>query len=746
LKDVRTFLKKGVMKTIPKRFRPETLLFILWMLIAVVGFAARSDGGDTSPDTSSDSWRQLPIRSQAEHLAGKMGGEGEQHPHSIARSPSNPDIIYFSHDCSGVWKSTDAGDTWQKCPDKGLHLRWCQSIEVDPVNPDIVFVVADNLKNWLAEKLQGLYRSLDGGETWTRVLDAATGYNNSAHRIYRHNIAYDPGSVSNGKALRWYWATPNGALFRSDNGGDTWASADTLTNEDIVYGAWCHPADTNTVYVGTDNGLYVSTAKGASLTSLGDLPAGDVSSVAVHPQTPSTIYATVLNDGLYRSTNSGGAFTRIRQFDASRVFMNPGYPDTLYLVGISSNTIITHNAGQTWNEDMETKPLSWRDTNWKSRIAGQLSGIVPNPDNANEAVAFSRATIWKTTDGGNVFADSSTLFTGFAAGGGLTPICFDTLDSNRIALFNYDVGMTITDNGGRYFDHRNGQAYDWVKQGLIPHTSAIAGSIQPVADSQIIVASVGYWGATQLMRSTDEGSNWTLVTSGAANEHAHSYVSFHPTNTNIVYAGNKISTDAGQRFSDIDFGAYAKYSPEIVGMCQTSPDTIYAMDEDRYRILRSTDRGANWSLYAQPGWRFMVLDSLPTFTADPNDATKIYTIDTNGDFTVFNGSSWSGGSVIDLAGGADQHNFVRTIAVDPNNSDIIYAGTFASGHRCVFRSLDGGTTWEDITGNLPRNGTITLFVNPHTRELYKGSYTGTWIYPAPYYIQCPKNFHMIASG
>ena len=62
----------------------------------------------------SGNWRALPIRSQEEFEQGKFGGEGEQHPHSIARCLNVPDRIYLSHDVGGAWKSTDAGETWEK--------------------------------------------------------------------------------------------------------------------------------------------------------------------------------------------------------------------------------------------------------------------------------------------------------------------------------------------------------------------------------------------------------------------------------------------------------------------------------------------------------------------------------------------------------------------------------------------------------------------------------------------------------
>ena len=80
-------------------------------------------------------WRVLPIRSEAEYNLGMIGGEGEQHNQGIARSLSNPDIIYLSHDVGQVWRSDNGGESWKKTMNKGLHVFAGQSIEVDPVNP-----------------------------------------------------------------------------------------------------------------------------------------------------------------------------------------------------------------------------------------------------------------------------------------------------------------------------------------------------------------------------------------------------------------------------------------------------------------------------------------------------------------------------------------------------------------------------------------------------------------------------------
>jgi len=314
----------------------------------------------------------------------------------------------------------------------------------------------------------------------------------------------------------------------------------------------------------------------------------------------------------------------------------------------------------------------------------------------------------------------------------LKSMAFDRFDPARYAFFNFDVGMTITTNGSDFFDKRNSQAGGWYGAGLIDWTGVNDGAFQPIDGSQVIVAAIGYYFNTQLMRTADDGQNWELVTSGEENGNRNFFISFHPDDPDVVYAGNKISHDAGLTFANVDFGSFSNLLPEIVGMCQAQGDTIYAMDEYlRDYLLRSDDRGTNWYQYAHPGWRFRRLNSLPTFAVDPVDPDKIYTLSSGYDLTIFNGTSWTVTGVLALAGGAGNGNFVRGVVVDPNHPEVVYAAMTASGIPCIFRSMDGGTSWEDITYNLPRLGMAAMRINPHTGELFKGGGTGTWVFPPP---------------
>ncbi|NIA22256.1 MAG: hypothetical protein GWP05_09915, partial [Anaerolineaceae bacterium] len=155
-------------------------------------------------------------------------------------------------------------------------------------------------------------------------------------------------------------------------------------------------------------------------------------------------------------------------------------------------------------------------------------------------------------------------------------------------------------------------------------------------------------------------------------------------------------------------------------------------DPSRDKILRSDDRGQNWRVYADVSWTFTGMDSKPTFAVHPTDPNKVYTLDSQRDLAVFDGTTWRSLGVMALAGGQQYGNFVRAVALDPRHPEIIYAETHTAGLPYIFRSTDSGATWANISENLSQCGGGTIAVNPHTGDLLHGSAFGTWVYPPPY--------------
>jgi photosystem II stability/assembly factor-like uncharacterized protein len=724
----------------------------IWILLCAVGAvalaaeaqaAARGDAAAASSDvgrTSASSpatlpaggWRVMPIRTEEEARLGLPGGESEQHPHSIARSPRDPNILYLSHDVGQAWKSLDGGRSWRKTLGVGLSVVAGQSIEVDPVDCGRVLFIVDNAWNYLARKFTGVYLSTDGGESWRMVL-ASPG---RPQRAYQHCLAYDPASVAKDKALRWYAAFPSGGLYRSEDGGEAWKQVADLSDANDVLAVAAHPTDGKTVYVACGKGLLASDNRGEGLAPIGNLPPGGVSCVWVNPRQPAEVLAVLAGQGLYRSADAGKTFSLLKAHEALHVFVSLADPRRMCLSPgkrasgdgpsgageYAARGLASQDGGKTWAAISST-PGPGPGAGSKTTFRGPQTAVSFHPTDANEAVAFSVATLWRSTDGGRTFAESAAGFTGFAAVG----MAFDAADPNRFALFCCDISTVTTDNGGRWFRRNADNFWDWKQRGLISWMGMYAGEFKPVAGSQELVASVGYYFDCKLVRSINGGRNWSIVNSDVEN---YLFVGYHRRDPNFVFGGRSRSTDGGATWKVLD--ALKPYRASILGLCRDHPDTVYAVASPRNQILRSDDRGDTWRVYAQTTWLLNRMDSHPTFAVDPRDADKVYTVDAAGDLATFDGKAWRSLGVLRLAGGEEQKNFIRKVAIDPRRPEVLYAGAHAAGLPCVFRSTDAGATWTDITENLPRLGCAALAVHPLTGDLLHGSMYGTWLRAPPY--------------
>ena len=695
----------------------------------------------------------MPLRSELEFGAGKVGGEALQHLHGLARSVSEPNVIYLSHDCGQFWRSKDNGNTWRKCLCKGCTLHAGQSIEVDPADANIAVAVLESAWDYLIADFEGLYRTTDGGENWQYVLKTES----RQQRFYQHNIAWDATSKAAGGARRWYAGFPRNALFRSEDGGVSWKSVADLKGHDPLYAIQTHSFDGKTVYLASAKGLFVSESRGEDLRPLGDLPAGAVSAVAVHPRDANRIYAVLKGKGLYESADGGKGFSLLKAWDAMWFFQNAGHPGAMYLLGAGSKSVVSSDGGRTWNDVRAAPPLGWPGT-WQNTIAGEFSGVLPDPRDPNGAVAYSRARMWRTSDGGRNWIDSSTLYTGYAWGFGSGGVAFHPSDANRMTLFCFDAGPVWTGSAADWFVRR-GPPGSWHAQRKISWTGAYRGQYQPVPGSRTLVATIGYYHNAKLMRSTDEGLTWQLA--DEPNGHYY-FLAFHTGDPNFVFSEDLRSADAGATWQPVPF--LREHKAEFAGLCPARPDTMYAMTSGRRELFRSDDRGATWRSYVKVDWPFNGLSSMPTFAVDPRDANKVYALYRDRDLASFDGREWKPLGVLKLAGGKEFGNFVEQIAFDDrdpaektrdrphfsqrkmgpvpsfpgdaNRPVIIYAETATAGLPYIFRSRDGGATWEDITRNLPRLGRGGLEVDPHTGELLHGSVFGTWVFPPPY--ESPK--------
>jgi len=209
----------------------------------------------------------------------------------LALDPSDPDVIYASllelrrfpwgfrsaGPGTGLFKSTDGGDTWTELTDRpGLPggLKGRIGIAVSPANPDRVWAIVDAA---LGEK--GLFRSDDGGESWTRVNDDA---DLLQRPWYYHHIVADPMDENT------VWVL-NVRLWKSTDGGETFATVTTPHPDH--HDLWIDPANPDRMAHGSDGGASVSFDGGASWSELLNQPTAQLYHVVADRRTPYRVYA-----------------------------------------------------------------------------------------------------------------------------------------------------------------------------------------------------------------------------------------------------------------------------------------------------------------------------------------------------------------------------------------------------------------------------------------------------------------------
>ncbi|BBO17633.1 conserved hypothetical protein [Candidatus Brocadia pituitae] len=688
---------------------------------------------------SSHIWQQVPIRTSAQKAAGLSGGEGWQMIFDISYASSNPNVVYFVTDTTQVWKSTDGGISWQR---KGgdYPAQGGASIVVDPNNENIVYVAGSVMGWWscVADHIEGIIRSTDGGNTWTLVKKA------HFHR-----------SHSNGKKLAFagstiYAAPATGGILKSTN-GTTWNLLnksgggyilDTLNLNNIVV----HPTDNTILFVSATDGLYkiVDSGSSATVTKIGTgLPVGAVYQLQIDPRTPNTMYIAAGSKGVYRSTDGGLNFSA-RNNGLSNPISLGGTACFLVMSPVNSNRLIvtfkeifgkhlyyTNDGGASW-----TQTANMDEQNAYGWISGSLFGWTNNLsgiDNGTPSIAFHPANqdialvagwgnqIKRTTDGGVTWKYSNTGYSGASAGTQMsaTPIAWDRNNSKRAVFSHTDFGSLITTNNEDTFTAIMDVTWKGKKAS---HAVAML--------DDIVVQSVGQWDSSVVVISRSSGTSWAIVS--GTEDADYKAIFAHPQNSNIVYAQKF-------KFTNIQTSnTFTTLTRPILEIFKGDGNIVYSHSGST--IYKSIDQGNTWT-NPYPPLNLTNGFSISQIAIDPTDQDRIYVAVKGKGVYIINNTVAKGGTAIlkNAENGIAKDQFgginILAVTVDPNNSNIVYAGAFAGWagkSNGVFRSLDKGNTWVNINGNLGAYLNIhNLTVNPFDSFVYLNGPTGTWKLPPP---------------
>lgn len=684
------------------------MLYRLYLAVVVVAmgwFGGRPAGAQAGgqPKLLDVTWAPMPIRSEHQVKLGMKGGEGGQCLHGVARSPANDRRIYLAVDVVGVWKSEDDGASWGPCRDVGLYCLGTTSIEANPKDADQVFVYVQAVWEKVREPEEGLYVSNDAGATWTRVVAAA---NPDKRRGFRHLIEV------NADGRRVYLGAYDGGLYRSDDAGVTWQGPLGLKGK-VLWEIRSDPRNADVVWAASDQGLFVSRNGGVEFAKVEEFEDGAVSSVVLDGGAPDRIFAVAQGEGLYRSEDGGKAWVHLPSGDpeidakSRHVFLSPADPKRLIL---SSETKfrLSHDGGKSWKGPV----IDWSKSYVQQGCWGVNEGFAWSWRDPNLVATALSCGMYASTDGGVNWFDSGTGYTGFHHGWGDGAVAFAAHDPDRFAFFCYDYAFVLTQDGGKTFF--NGR----LKEKIRGWWGMYAGDMSPLwPQKPVVVAAAGQYWRNQLVRSEDGGKNFTAIPD---TDGAYFFVRFHPENPHIVYADDRRSDDGGKSFKKLARPVYA-YAP-------SRPDTVYGYAEGK--VWRSDDRGETWRALPAPPRKAGEMIGRRDLEVDPGNPDRVWVM-TPPSCAVFDGRNWREIEAPRWVS-ASGHPFVSRMAIDPDRPNRIIVGLDTHGTGYLFLSDDGGNTWADITGNLPRHGSNqSLNIQPKTGRIFVGAGFGTWTAEVP---------------
>jgi len=582
---------------------------------------------------------------------------------ALATAPSDPFVVYAGLQDGGVYRSSNGGATWSLAS-KGLGISIACSLAVDPVRPAAVWLVAAGR----------LFKTEDGGATWRSV----------ARPVASEPV--DQVAIAPGRPATVYATSDGGGVFKTRDGGATWTSLPGSPSGWYFTLLTVDPANPGTLYA-SSHGLYRSTDGGATWALLWDAADFDDAAlaVAVDPRHPRRLYLSALS-GFFRSADGGATWTPVPgPQQATSLAISPDSPSTIYAATYTQGIFRSPDGGASW----------------------QAARRGLSRSEATVVTATPRSVVAATADGAFASFDRGASWhagRGMKAG---TVMTLDLLARDRQPLRIYaDTvyhGWLTTVDGGASWQHLGPRTpHHGYAGGLLavvpgdPETLYLASNVfyrsldggrrwsssvmprclypQSLAVDPFDPATLylqgaypsaqGCFGACVFSKSTDAGETWTCL-----REHS-SFLGLDPLTAGHVYAdtgdGIEHSLDGGASWQPLAARISAPsgglvFSPTVKGL-------VWGVSWKG--VFRSTDGGATWEIHN---------DGLPSpetsrLAVDPSTPSTVYAM---GQHSIYR--STDGGVTWNPLGTSLDPLFLWDLQVDPTDPSILYVATEGGG-------------------------------------------------------------------
>lgn len=667
----------------------------------------------------------------------------------IEAIPGRPSTIFVGTAGGGVFRTTNNGTTWAPVFDRDGRSTSIGDIAIAPSDPGIVWVGTGEPNNRQSSTWgDGIYRSLDGGETWTHM-----GLKETHHigRVVIH--PRNPNTVFVA-ALGHLWG-PNDdrGVYRTTDGGTTWKKVLAGNNVTGAVDVALDP-DGRTVYAamyqrqrrgfgfvggGPGSGLFRSRDGGDTWEPLTNgLPVGVKGriGIAIAPSQPNTVYAIVeaKAGGVFRSDDKGSTWTRQSSLNPrpmyySQVRVDPQHPDRVWVLGTyvhksidGGKTFTTDSTGDRIHVDHHALWLNPNDGN--HMMLGNDGGLYFTYDGAKNWDFIDNLPIGQFYDIDVDDRDPYYVYGGTQDNGtwGLPVRTYNGVGITNADVINIAYGdgfFTVTDPADPRYIYANSQGGRAYRVHLATREER---GIRPVPDdakesyrfnwSTPMVRSPHdprtiYYGGNKLFRTRDGGESWDVVSPDLTRNQEWKSIPI----MGIVRDSTTPSRDDG--VSDYGTMTSVSESPRSQG--------VLLVGTDDGQVQLSTDGGAAWTNITArfklpaPRWVSKVLwsqhEARTAYVAfdghyDDDLAPMVYR-------TTDGGITWSA-----VAGDLPVGHSVKTLAEHPSNRDVLFAGTEFG----LYVTFDGGKRWAYVGGALPRVRIDDIAIHPKHRDLVLGTH------------------------
>ncbi len=598
----------------------------------------------------------------------------------------------------GVYKSVDGGDTWTHL---GLeNTKHISQVRIHPSDSDIIYVSAQG-SPYAGTEDRGIYRTYDGGKNWEKVLyvDANSGAVDLAMDYNNPRILY--ASFWDHQRLPWYVRSggEGSGIWKSTDGGDTWKKLDQGLPKSVMgkIGVTVSRANPKLVYAiieSEEGGLYRSDDAGESWRLVNDDRVLRARSwyymhIYADPSDENVVY--VLNAPMMKSIDGGKTFVNIPvpHGDNHYLWINPKDSDIM----INSNdggSNISFNGGKSWSTQKNQPTSQFYRVNVDNRFPYWVYG--GQQDNSSVAIkssSFSNGISWKD----------------WIAGVGGCETAYVAFDKNNPVLMyagcyqgiitEYSLDLDNTKDIMAYPSMGLGEPSDEQKYRFNWNAPILVSEHDP---------NTIYHAANKLLRTSDRGISWEEISPDLTKN----------DKGNLGPGGGPITNEGagGEVYHTIYYIAESPHNKEV----------IYTGADDGL-IHITKDGGKNW-VDITPDIQEGLINSIEV---SPHDPATVYIAFNRYKFDDFRpyilksidyGNTWSVHN-----SGIEENSFVRVVREDKVKEGLLYAGT----ERGIYLSVDGGSNWSKWQRNLPIVPITDLVV--HQNDLVVSTQgRGFWIF------------------